>query len=91
MTLSCVQVRIGPMVAEHDLEVKMKQARGFVEKNYRVKLFVPYRMPQKQEAFAMLNRLRELGREFAAVSNPAANERLARNTYAIFLSPKQAA
>ncbi|CAL8470874.1 g10416 [Coccomyxa elongata] len=85
------EVRIGPMVAEHDLEVKMKQARGFVEKKYRVKLFVPYRMPQKQEAFAMLNRLRELGREFAAVSNPAANERLARNTYAIFLSPKQAA
>ncbi|BDA45531.1 probable translation initiation factor IF-3 at C-terminar half [Coccomyxa sp. Obi] len=85
------EVRIGPMVAEHDLEVKMKQARGFVEKNYRVKLFVPYRMPQKQEAFAMLSRLRELGREFAVVTNPAANERLARNTYAIFLSPKQAA
>ncbi len=83
-----VQVRIGPTVAEHDLQVKLKQARGFVEKNYRVKLFVPYRMQQRQDAFVMLGRLRELGSEFAAVANPAENERLARNTFAIFLSPK---
>ncbi|EIE20352.1 hypothetical protein COCSUDRAFT_83552 [Coccomyxa subellipsoidea C-169] len=82
------EVRIGPTVAEHDLQVKLKQARGFVEKNHRVKLFVPYRMQQRQDAFVMLGRLRELGSEFAAVANPAENERLARNTFAIFLSPK---
>lgn len=85
-----MQVRIGPTVAEHDLQVKLKQARGFLEKNYRVKLFVPYKMQQRQEAFAMLSRLRELGAKFATVSNPAANEPIARNTYAIFLSPKEA-
>ena len=86
--MSGVQVRIGPTVAEHDLQVKLKQARAFVEKKYRVKLFVPYRMQQRQDAFNMMGRLRELGGEFAAVANPAVNERLARNTYAIFLSPK---
>ena len=85
-----MQVRVGPATAENDLMVKLKHARGFVEKNYRVKMFVPFRNQQRQAAFAMLDVLRAKGADFAAVAEPTVNERVARNTFAIFLSPKKA-
>lgn len=82
-----VQVRVGPATAEHDLQMKLKQARGFLDKNYRVKVSVSFKNPEQQKASEMLGRLRSLCADFASVRNPAANEKLARNTYALFLSP----
>lgn len=38
----CWQVRIGADTADHDLAVKLRQAQGFVEKNFRVKLVVRF-------------------------------------------------
>ena len=54
---------------------------------YRVKAAVPHRHWQRAEAAAMLARVRELAGQFAAVKEPAANERLARNTVAVYLAP----
>ena len=87
MCMVLPQVRVGPKTAAADLAVKVKQARGFIEKGYRVKAAVPFRMSERAAAHDMLQRLRALGAEFAAVADPQVNERLARNTVAIYLSP----
>lgn len=80
-------MRVGPKTAAADLAVKLKQARSFIEKGYRVKAAVPFRMSERAAAHDMLQRLRDLAAEFAAVADPQVNERLARNTVAIYLSP----
>ena len=83
----CMQVRVGPKTAKNDLQMKLRQARGFIDKGYRVKAAVPHRHWQRAEAAEMLARVRELAGQFAAVKEPAANERLARNTLAVYLTP----
>jgi translation initiation factor IF-3 len=81
-------VRVGPTTAQHDLQLKLKQARGFLEKDYRVKISVSFKRLEQQQASDMLARLRSLCAEFASLRDPAANEKLPRNTYAFFLAPK---
>ena len=51
-------MRCGPKTAAADLAVKLKQARSFIEKGYRVKAAVPFRMSERAAAHDMLHRLR---------------------------------
>lgn len=37
------QVRLGLKIGEHDLQVKLKQIRGFIEKGHKVKLMIRFR------------------------------------------------
>lgn len=52
-----------------------------------MKAAVPHRAWQRAEAAEMLGRVRQLAAQFAAVREPAANERLTRNTLAVYLAP----
>ena len=41
---------MGPKTAAADLAVKLRQARGFIEKGHRVKASVPFRAPERGAA-----------------------------------------
>ena len=83
-----VQVRIGPNTQENDLKVKLEKAKDMVDKKYRVRLFVPYQNKHRDAAVVMLQRLREMCAEFAAVAGPELGEKLPQNTIIMYLTPK---
>lgn len=83
-----MQVKIGPNTQENDLRMKLDKAKEMVQKLYRVRLFIPYRMKDREAAVRMLQRLREICTDFANVAGPEGIEKLPANTVVVYLSPK---
>ena len=83
-----MQVKIGPNTQENDLRMKLDKAKEMVQKLYRVRLFIPYRMKDREAAIRMLQRLREICTDFANVTGPEGIEKLPANTVVVYLSPK---
>ena len=83
-----MQVKIGPNTQENDLRMKLDKAKEMVEKMYRVRLFIPYRMKDRENAVRMLQRLREICTDFANVAGPEGIEKLPANTVVVYLTPK---
>ena len=82
------QVKIGPNTQENDLKMKLDKAKDMVSKLYRVRIFIPYRMKDREAAMRMLQRLREICTDFANVAGPEGIEKLPANTVVVYLSPK---
>lgn len=82
------EVRIGADTADHDLAVKLRQAQGFVEKNFRVKLVVRFGRWRQTEGGQRMRDLVERVGAWAAVTAPQTNEKMPRNTIAVYLTPK---
>ena len=70
MTALCLQLRIGALTAEHDMGLKLKQARSFLEKGFRVKLVVRFGHWQRANGEARLRSTVEECKQWAHVTAP---------------------
>ena len=83
-------MQFGANVAEHDMQVKLKKAKEFVEKGHRVKCTVktkPIRGQGKMDGVRMLPGLKERMSDFADVSAPPATEKQTPNALSFYLAP----
>ncbi len=68
------EIRLRPETDKHDLEVKLKHAREFVEKGHRVQFSVFFRgrqMLHKERGYEMLEQVMERLQEVAKVERPS--------------------
>ncbi len=68
------EIRLRPETEKHDLEVKVKHAREFLEKGHRVQFSVLFRgrqMLHKEQGYDMLNQVTETLAEIAKIERPS--------------------
>lgn len=68
------EIRLRPETDKHDLEVKVKHAREFLEKGHRVQLSVFFRgrqMLHKERGYEMLNQIMERLQDLAKIERPS--------------------
>ncbi len=68
------EIRLRPETDKHDLEVKVKHAREFLEKGHRVQLSVFFRgrqMLHKERGYEMLNQIMESLQDLAKIERPS--------------------
>lgn len=85
-----LQVHFGAHTAEHDLQVKVKKAKEFLQKGHRVKCTLkhkPVRGQGQKEALNALPLLKERMAVFAEVSAPPVTEKQTPNTLSFYLAP----
>lgn len=72
--LEMKQMRVGLKIGEHDLEVKLRKVRGFLEAGHKVKIAVVYRgreLAHKDLGYKMADRVvKELGDNIAVDQQP---------------------
>jgi translation initiation factor IF-3 len=69
------EIRLRPETDKHDLEIKVKHAREFLEKGHRVQLSLQFRgrqMLHKDQGYAMLSQIMEGLQDVAKVERPSA-------------------
>lgn len=84
------EVHFGAHTAEHDMQVKVKKAREFLQKGHRVKCTLrhkPVRGQGQRDALKALPALQERMAEFAEVSPPPATEKQSANMLSFYLAP----
>jgi len=82
------EIRLGPMISDHDYEFKMKHAEKFLEGHHKVRVTVEFRGRQnmyRQQGRELLKRVEEDLKEFGTPEVPIRDE--ARNVV-IILVPK---
>ena len=68
------EIRLRPETDKHDLEVKVKHAREFLEKGHKVQFTVFFRgrqMLHKDHGYSLLRRITEVLEDLAKVERPA--------------------
>ncbi|KAL3141114.1 hypothetical protein ABBQ38_003467 [Trebouxia sp. C0009 RCD-2024] len=84
------EVQFGAHTAEHDMQVKLRKAKEFLEKGHRVKCILktkPVRGQSQKDGLKMLPLLKERMTDFAEVSAPPATEKQAPNALSFYLAP----
>ncbi|KAL0039147.1 hypothetical protein WJX77_009320 [Trebouxia sp. C0004] len=84
------EVHFGAHTAEHDMQVKLKKAKEFLEKGHKVKCTLkhkPVRGQGQKDALKALPVLKERMAEFAEVSAPPPMERQTPNSLSFYLAP----
>ncbi|KAA6428796.1 hypothetical protein WJX79_002777 [Trebouxia sp. C0005] len=84
------EVHFGAHTAEHDMQVKLKKAKEFLEKGHKVKCTLkhkPVRGQGQKDALKALPILKERMAEFAEVSAPPPMERQTPNSLSFYLAP----
>ena len=69
------EIRLRPETEQHDLEIKVKHAREFLEKGHRVQFSVFFRgrqMLHKEQGYDMLSHVMETLQEIAKIERPSA-------------------
>ncbi len=69
------EIRLRPETEKHDLEIKVKHAREFLEKGHRVQFSVFFRgrqMLHKEQGYDMLNQITANLQEIAKIERPSA-------------------
>jgi translation initiation factor IF-3 len=69
------EIRLRPETDKHDLEIKVKHAREFLEKGHRVQFSVFFRgrqMLHKERGYGMLTQITEILQDVAKVERPSA-------------------
>lgn len=86
------EIRLRPKIAEHDVMVKLKRAREFIEEGSKVRVRVRFRgreITHKEIALELLNRIAE---EMSDVATVEQHPGMEGNTMLMILAPdKQAA
>ena len=83
------EIRLRPETDTHDLEIKVKHARGFLEKGHKVQFTVFFRgrqMLHKEHGYEVLNRVTESMEDLAKVERPSA---MTGRRMTLLLVPKQ--
>jgi translation initiation factor IF-3 len=68
------EIRLRPETEKHDLEIKVRHAREFLEKGHRVQFSVFFRgrqMLHKEQGYDMLNQVMETLAEIAKIERPS--------------------
>jgi translation initiation factor IF-3 len=68
------EIRLRPETEKHDLEIKVRHAREFLEKGHRVQFSVLFRgrqMLHKEQGYDMLNQVTEILAEIAKIERPS--------------------
>ncbi|KAK9807270.1 hypothetical protein WJX73_006096 [Symbiochloris irregularis] len=86
--LAVKEIRLSADTQEHDMAFKLRQAQDLVEKNFRVKLEVKFTRWRSTDGTAKLRELVDRCSEWSTVTAPQVNEKLRRNTTAVYLTPK---
>lgn len=84
------QVQFGAHTAEHDMQVKLRKAKEFVQKGHRVKCILKtkaVRGQSQKDGFKMLPILKERMSDFAEVSAPPSTEKQTPNALSFYLAP----
>ena len=71
------EVRLRPRIDDHDLDVKIKKVREFIEAGNKVLINVFFRgreMAHKEFGFTLINRVSEMLEDIAKVESPARDE-----------------
>lgn len=85
-------MHFGANTAEHDLQVKLKKAKEFLDKGHKVKCTVKFKhMRDAEEARKALPGLQERMAQFAEVALPPPTERIIRGAFSFYLTPLPAA
>ena len=82
------EIRLRPETDTHDLEIKQKHARQFIEKGHKVQFTVFFRgrqMLHKDHGYALLQRLTEALEEISKVERPS---RMSGRRMTLLLVPK---
>ena len=82
------EIRLRPETDKHDLEIKVKHARAFLEKGHKVQFTVFFRgrqMLHKDHGYAILGRITEALEDLAKVERPS---RMAGRRMTLMLVPK---
>jgi translation initiation factor IF-3 len=69
------EIRLRPETDRHDLDIKVKHAREFLEKGHRVQLSLLFRgrqMLHKDKGYALLNQIMESLQDVAKIERPSA-------------------
>jgi translation initiation factor IF-3 len=83
------EIRLRPETDTHDLEIKVKHAREFLEKGHKVQFTVFFRgrqMLHKEHGYEVLNRVTESMEDLAKVERPSA---MTGRRMTLLLVPKQ--
>jgi len=83
------EIRLRPETDTHDLEIKVKHARAFLEKGHKVQFTVFFRgrqMLHKEHGYEVLNRVTESMEDLAKVERPSA---MTGRRMTLLLVPKQ--
>ena len=87
-TTTLKEIRLRPETDKHDLTIKLKHAREFLEKGHKVQFTMFFRgrqMLHRDQGYAMLEQVTELLEELAKVERPM---RMAGRRMTLLLVPK---
>lgn len=82
------EIRLRPETDKHDLDIKLRHAREFLEKGYKVQFTMFFRgrqMLHQDRGHEMFNQISELLQELAKVEQPG---RMAHKRMTLLLVPK---
>jgi len=82
------EIRLRPETDKHDLEIKVKRARAFLEKGHKVQFTVFFRgrqMLHKDHGYAILDRITETLADLAKVERPS---RMAGRRMTLMIVPR---
>ncbi|UCF44583.1 MAG: translation initiation factor IF-3 [Planctomycetota bacterium] len=69
------EIRLRPETEKHDLDIKLRHAREFIEKGHKVQFTIFFRgrqMLHKEQGYAMLEQITETLQDLAKVERPGA-------------------
>ncbi len=87
-TATLKEIRLRPETDTHDLEVKLKHAREFLEKGHKVQFTVFFRgrqMLHLERGYDMLNKITELMEDISKVERPG---RMSHRRMTLLIVPK---
>ncbi|MHC4075633.1 MAG: translation initiation factor IF-3, partial [Planctomycetota bacterium] len=87
-TITLKEIRLRPETDEHDLEIKLKKAREFLEKGHRVQFTVFFRgrqMLHKERGYAMLDEVMQRLEDHAKIDRPS---RMTHRRMTMMIAPK---
>jgi len=82
------EIRLRPETDKHDLEIKLKHGREFLEKGHKVQFTMFFRgrqMLHRNHGYAMLGQITELLQDLAKVERPA---RMSGKRMTLLIVPK---
>jgi len=81
------EIRVGPFIAQHDLETRLEQAAGFLDEGNRVKITVKFagrQMGHTEFGFELLKKIKE---ELSGVAQIEREEKLEGRNLSMTLCP----
>lgn len=83
-------IRFGIRISEHDLEVKISQARKFLEKNHPVRVLLQFKGREAMHADLGMEKMKQIEEGLADISKPESPPKRQGNRVSMILRPEKA-